>query len=148
MWLCRISRKKPTDNVLRTAVKFTQLNGSYDLPRCEIAGRLRSGQERRTTSLVAVAPATTDKSREYQIGVDVPLGSAADFVWRCCAQGNADAAGGGEVKEHGGIGLAAKYDLSKRTFCTPACSSPRTNCAGNAGETKTDVFAVGVQHKF
>jgi predicted porin len=136
-------QEKPNGNAV--SKKLTQLNGSFDFRVVKLLaayGQVKNG----TTSLFAIAPATTqvDKSKEYQIGVDVPLGPVT--VSGGYARSKATlAAGGGEIKSDG-IGLAAKYDLSKRTFLYTGLQLAKNKLAGN--EIKNDTFALGVQHKF
>jgi len=111
--------------------KFTQLNGSYDFGVAKLLaayGHVKSGN---------------DKANEYQIGVDVPLG-AAITVSGGVARSKITTAGG-DVKSTG-VGLAAKYELSKRTFLYTGLQLAKNEL--NASEVKTDTFAVGVQHKF
>ena len=113
------------------STKFTQLNGSYDFGVAKLLaayGHVKEG---------------SDKANEYQIGVDVPVGSALT-VSGGVARSKITSAGG-DVKSTG-FGLAAKYDLSKRTFLYTGLQLSK-NEAGSA-DVKTDTFAVGVQHKF
>ncbi len=141
-----LSHQQEKANGAATNVKFTQLNASYDLRVVKIraaAGQVKNG----TTSLFAVAPATIafDKSREFQVGVDVPLGNALTLSTGV-ARGKLTLPGGGEIKSTG-FGLAAKYDVSKRTFFYTGLLLAKNEGAGSA-EVKTDTFALGVQHKF
>ena len=136
--------KTPNDNA--TAKKLTQLNGSFNFGVVKLLaayGEVKNGR----TGLFAVLPATgftVDKSKEYQLGVDVPLGPVT--VSGGYAHSKATlAAGGGEIKSNG-IGLSAKYDLSKRTFLYTGLQYSENKRAGN--EIKNDTFALGVQHKF
>ncbi len=128
-----------------TAVKFTQLNAAYDFQVIKVRaayGQVKNG----TSTLFAVAPATTafSKSREYQVGVDVPLGAALTLSTGVARSKLTIA--GGEVKSTG-FGLAAKYDLSKRTFLYTGLQAAKNDGPGS-NEIRTDVFAAGVQHKF
>ncbi|MDB5869735.1 MAG: porin, Gram-negative type [Polaromonas sp.] len=112
--------------------KFTQLNGSYDLGAVKLlaaAGHVKNGGA---------------TAKEFQFGVDVPLGSALTVsggVARSKVTGL-----GGEIKSTG-FGLAAKYDFSKRTFLYTGLQLSKNEVVG-AGDLKSDTFAVGVQHKF
>ncbi len=117
--------------------KFTQFNGSWDFRVVKLLGAY--GQ----TNDVA----GTDKSREFQLGVDVPLGSALTLSGGVARSKTTLLLGAGESKGTA-VGIAAKYDLSKRTFLYTGLQLSKNELANNAGETKTDVFAVGVQHKF
>ena len=112
--------------------KFTQLNGSYNFGVAKLLaayGNVKEGG---------------DRAREYQIGVDVPLGVVT--VSGGVARSKISLAGGGETRSTG-VGLAAKYDLSKRTFLYTGLQMAK-NELGGGSEAKTDTFAVGVQHKF
>ena len=115
-----------------STAKFTQLNASYDLGVAKVlaaAGHMKDAGNR---------------AREFQLGVDVPLGAIT--VSGGVARSKLTlAAGGGEVRSTG-VGLAAKYDLSKRTFLYTGLQMAKNEIG--AGEVKTDTFAVGVQHKF
>ena len=53
---------------------------------------------------------------------------------------------GSTITKRTGVGLAAKYDLSKRTFLYTGLQLAKEQ--DGTGEAKTDTFAVGVQHKF
>ena len=111
--------------------KFTQLNGSYDFGPAKLLaayGNVKDG---------------SDKAKEFQVGVDVPLGAAT--ISGGVARSKITLGAGGEVKSTG-VGLAAKYDLSKRTFLYTGLQMAKNELG--LSETKTDTFAVGVQHKF
>jgi predicted porin len=131
-----------------SATKFTQLNGSWDFGVAKLLGaygQVKNG----TTALVVASPITTtfavDKSKEYQLGVDVPLGAALTLSGGVARSKVTLAAAGGEVKSTG-FGLAAKYDVSKRTFLYTGLQLSKSKLASS--EVKTDTYAVGVQHKF
>jgi predicted porin len=131
-----------------SATKFTQLNGSWDFGVAKLLGaygQVKNG----TTALVQASPITStfavDKSKEYQLGVDVPVGPALTLSGGVARSKITLAAAGGEVKATG-FGLAAKYDLSKRTFLYTGLQLSKNKLAST--EVKTDTFAVGVQHKF
>jgi predicted porin len=130
-------QEKPNGNVVTS--KFTQLNGSYDFRVVKLLAAY--GQTKNVASNFGLA----DKSKEYQIGLDVPLGAVTLSGGYAHTKATL-AAGAGEVKSNG-IGLAAKYDLSKRTFLYTGLQLAKNKLAGT-GEVKADTFAVGVQHKF
>ena len=143
-------QQKATD--AQTAAKFTQLNGSWDFSVVKLLaayGQVRNG----TTGLFVpptgtpptVTPIAVNKSQEYQIGVDVPLGALT--VSGGVSRAKLTLASGGDIKSTG-VGLAAKYDLSKRTFLYTGLQLAKNEAAVGNGEIKTDTFAVGVQHKF
>ena len=124
-------REEANGNV--TATKFTQLNASYDLGVAKILaayGNRKFGG---------------DKANEYQIGVDVPLGGALTVSGGIAASKTKFAVGP-EAKRTG-FGLAAKYELSKRTFLYTGLQAAKEKIAGTP-DGKVETFAVGVQHKF
>ena len=115
-------------------IKFTQLNGSYDLGVVKVLaayGNVKLGG---------------DKANEYQVGVDVPLGGALTVSGGVAASKSKFALGTPEAKRTG-FGLAAKYDLSKRTFLYTGLQAAKEKVAGSP-DAKVEAFAVGVQHKF
>ena len=113
--------------------KFSQLNGFYDLGVVKVLAAYGN---------VKLAG---DKANEFQIGVDVPLGAALTLSGGV-ARSKTEFVGGGEFKGTG-FGLAAKYELSKRTFLYTGLQLSKGD-AGGGFETKKDTYAVGVQHKF
>jgi predicted porin len=140
--------EKANGNAVST--KYTQLNGSWDFGPAKLLaayGQVKNGLFTNITNTPTTPAATTvvDKSREYQLGVDVPVGPALTLSGGVARSKITLAAAGGEVKATG-FGLAAKYDLSKRTFVYTGLQLAK-NTLGNS-EVKNDTFAVGVQHKF
>ena len=53
---------------------------------------------------------------------------------------------GSTITKRTGVGLATKYDISKRTFLYTGLQLAKER--DGIGEAKTDTFAAGVQHKF
>ena len=113
-------------------VKFTQLNGSYNLGMAKLLAAYGN---------VKVA---SDKVNEFQIGVDVPLGSVLT-VSAGFASSKTKPSIGSNTKRTG-FGLAAKYDISKRTFLYTGLQLAKEK--DDTGEAKINTFAAGVQHKF
>jgi predicted porin len=143
--------EKADGNAVTT--KFTQVNGSWDFGVAKLLGAY--GQVKNGSfadiSIIPVTVATpqtfsdVDKSREYQIGVDVPVGPALTLSGGV-ARAKATLAGGAGEAKSTGFGLAAKYDVSKRTFLYTGLQLSKSKLASS--EVKTDTYAVGVQHKF
>ena len=129
-----LAHQREEANGAATTGKFTQLNASYDLGVAKVLGAY--GQVKNVGG--------ASKSREYQLGVDVPLGGALTLSGGV-ARSKIDVTGGGEITGTA-VGLAAKYELSKRTFLYTGLQLAKNEIANS--ETKTDTFAVGVQHKF
>lgn len=117
---------------LNPTKKFTQLNGSYDFGAAKLL------------AAYGHVKVDNDKANEYQIGVDVPLGGA--FTVSGGYAHSKITTAGGDVKSNG-IGLAGKYDLSKRTFAYAGLQMAK-NDAGTLGTVKTNTYAAGIQHKF
>ncbi|MDQ3058127.1 MAG: porin [Pseudomonadota bacterium] len=110
------------------AVKFTRLNGSYDLG----VAKLLAGYGR-----VAVG---NFKTNEWQIGADVPVSSALTL-----SAGYARSKANG-VLENSGVGVVAHYALSKRTAAYGGVHASKIEIG--ATELKTNIYAVGVRHTF
>lgn len=78
---------------------------------------------------------------EWSLGADVPVGPALTLS-AGYAKSTDNAAAGNEVRT--GFGFAGAYTLSKRTFLYGGY----TNAKADLADSKTTVFALGVQHKF
>lgn len=115
---------------------FVRLGGSYDFGVA--TAKLTYG---RVSNVGNLSGADTD---EWQIGVDVPLGSALT-VSASYAKSDDNVKAGDQSRE--GFGLAAAYTLSKRTFVYGGFTANKFT-QGSASDSKLDIFAVGVQHKF
>ena len=130
-----LSHQRQEADGAATTGKFTQLNASYDFGVAKLLAAY--GQVKNVGG--------ADKSKEYQVGVDVPLGNALT-VSAGVARAKIDVTGGGKTTGTA-FGLAAKYELSKRTFLYTGLQLAK-NEVNASNEIKTDTFAVGVQHKF
>jgi predicted porin len=151
-----LSHQEEKQTGVGSAAKFTQLNGSWDFGVAKLLGaygQVKNGGTNNTFTLNLASPIqppapalpfVVDKSKEYQLGVDVPVGPALTLSGGV-ARSKITLVGAGEIKATG-FGLAAKYDLSKRTFLYTGLQLSKNKIAGL--EAKTDTYAVGVQHKF
>jgi len=141
-----LSHQNEESNGSVAAAKYTQLNGSWNFGVAKLLaayGQVKNTSILNFASLVTPTPSiAVDKSREYQIGVDVPLGAVTVSTGFSRAKINTSI---GESKSTG-FGLAAKYDVSKRTFLYTGLQLAKNELSTT--ERKTDTFAVGVQHKF
>ena len=116
-----------------TDTELFLLNGSYDLGMAKL---LTTYGQVETGAL---------KSRDYQLGVDLPLSSALSLSGSYARTKDNSALGDGKRT---GYGIAAKYSLSKRTF---AYAGLRNVDAKNSAGTKIgkeSLYAVGLQHNF
>lgn len=144
-----LQNEKGTD--ASEAIKYTRINGSYDLGSAKLLasyGRVAAG---------------TKSTKEWQIGVNVPVGEA----W-LISGGVARSSGGitgyspadnyiGKVvnvtapgiadTERTGYGIAAFYTMSKRTQLYGGFQANNTKAPGTA-DADGNVVAVGVLHQF
>ncbi|MCB8745689.1 porin [Rhodoferax sp. U2-2l] len=117
--------------------KFTRLGASYDFGVAK--AKVTYG------NVDNVGSVNGYDAKEYQLGVDVPLSSALTLS-ASYASSKDDKATGFEQKRTG-YGIGASYTLSKRTFLYGGYESDKaTNNA--AADSKHNVFAVGMQHRF
>lgn len=111
----------------------TLLGGGYDFGAFRLVGSVQRTKE------------GPRKDRDFQIGVNVPLGNfAVAFGY---ADGRTKA--GGVTRNSDGYALVGTYNLSKRT--TAYVGYERSEVEGTAptvSTTKTSNFAVGLRHTF
>lgn len=146
-----IAQQNEKATAASTAIKFTRVNGSYDLGAVKLLasyGRVASG----------------DKStKEWQLGVDVPVTPAlmisggvarstggitgftpdASYIGKTA---NVTSPGAPDV-ERTGMSVMAFYSLSKRTTLYSAFQATTTKTPG-ATDAKGNVVAVGMLHLF
>lgn len=123
--------------------KFTQLNGSYDFGVAKLLaayGRVKDGVN-------PTAGFAVDKTTEYQIGVDVPLGGALTLSGGYARSKDDQLGGAPEIKRKG-YSIAALYALSKRTNLYAGAQQAKENAYGVTAESKSSTYAVGVRHTF
>lgn len=137
-----LSHQQEKANGAATALKLTKLNAAYDLGVAKL--RAGVGQAKNGTTGLFGAGAYS-KGQDVQVGVDVPLGNAL-AVSAGVARGKITLVGGAEIKNTG-FGIAAKYNLSKRTFFYTGLRM-ETNKFTGSEKIKRDLFAAGVQHQF
>lgn len=117
-------------------LKYTRLGASYNFGVATLKASYGA-----VDNLGNVSGADTS---EYQIGVDFPVSAALTLSGNIAKSDDNAKAGDAERT---GYGLGAKYDLSKRTFVYGGYRHAKTDNVSTP-DTKTDVFAVGVQHRF
>jgi len=121
-------------NGAATTVKFTRLNGSYDLG----VVKLLAGYGR-----VADQTVSGNKTTEWEIGADVPVTSALTLSGGY-AQSKDNYAFNAKRT---GLGLAASYSLSKRTSIYGGVQAAKAK-DDNGANLKSDLYAVGIRHTF
>lgn len=117
-------------------LKYTRLGASYNFGVATVKGSYGA-----VDNIGNVNGADAD---EYQIGVDFPVTAALTLSGNFAK--SEDNAKAGDA-ERTGYGIGASYTLSKRTFLYGGYRHAKTDNV-TAADTKTDVFAVGVQHRF
>jgi len=131
-----------------TAVKYTQLNGSYDFGVVKLLGaygNVKNGNSPVTTL-------ATDKTTEYQIGLDFPISSTFTLSGGY-ARSKSTRLGGLPDLKRTGYGVAGLYALSKRTNLyagvqTAKEQNPTTVVGLTAPDRKTSTYGVGIRHTF
>jgi predicted porin len=123
---------------LPSDTKFTRLGASYNFGVA--TAKANYGK---TTS---VGNKDGYDATDYQIGVDFPVSSALTVSANYAKSDDSNPAGVYEQSRKG-YGIAAAYTLSKRTFLYGGYNANRFSQAG-ASDSKVDILAVGVQHKF
>lgn len=112
--------------------KGTMLNGSYDLGAAKLLASYYTTKD--TDGKVGA------KVNSYQLGVDVPLGSAvvlsAGYASSKPNGGDADS----------GFGVAVGYNLSKRTTVYGGVRAESRKASN--GQKDGDIYAVGLKHSF
>lgn len=120
---------------------YNLLNGSYDFGVVKLVGGVNQ---------VKASPdgAGDVKANEWNIGVDVPVGS--NFAVGVGYARSKVEAGGADQYKRTGYSIGAKYNLSKRTFTYAAFNRTKQEgiAAAFAGQEKDTLFGVGIQHNF
>jgi predicted porin len=124
-----------------TAIKYTQLNGSYDFGVVKLLGAY--GNVKNGTTPITAVPA--DKTKEYQIGLDFPVSSALTLSGGYARSKSTLPAAAPELKRTG-YGLAALYALSKRSNLYAGVQTGKET--GGATERKTTTYGAGIRHTF
>jgi len=125
-----------------TAVKYTQLNGSYDFGVVKLLGAY--GNVKNGAS--PVTGLATDKTTEYQIGLDFPVSSTFTLSGGYARSKSTRLAGAPDLKRTG-YGLAGLYALSKRSNLYAGVQSGKETNSGVA-DRKTTTYGVGIRHTF
>ena len=119
---------------------YTLLNGSYDLG----VAKLVAGYN--TVKATSTAVAGTAKANEFNVGVEVPFGSALAL-----GVGYAESQvelNGVDQNDTTGYSATLKYSLSKRTFTYVGLTKDEEETAAGAPVAERTRFFVGVSHSF
>ncbi|WP_439112902.1 porin [Hydrogenophaga sp.] len=118
--------------------RFTRINASYDLGVATVLASY--GLVSQTAML---APKTTEKTNEFSIGANVPMGALT--LSGGVAYSKDNAVKGGEKRT--GVSLAGSYALSKRTSVYGGLNVAEGKTAG-VKTSEASLYAVGVRHAF
>lgn len=125
-----------------TKVTYNLLNGSYDLGMVKLVAGLNNVKG----TVPGVAGSL--KAKEFNLGVEAPLSSALKIA-AGYSQSKIEA-NGSNVTKTNGYSAALVYSLSKRTMVYGALTQTKlkddTGLSNDSG--KSQLYAVGVQHKF
>lgn len=125
-------------NGLATATKYTQINGSYDFGVAKLLaayGNVKDGAD--------VTGTAAPKIKEYQIGVDVPVGSAFTLSGGYATSKTSGLAANLKAS---GFGVTGLYALSKRTNLYAGFQNAKQEVAGTS--SKLGTYAAGIRHTF
>lgn len=111
------------------STKFNLIAGSYDLGMAKLLGGFQTAKK-----------GTVD-DKEYQLGVEIPVGAANIAL----GYTSTDASTGAEAT---GYSIAGVYDLSKRTRLYAGYNSTKGETAAGVKDHSTSLLAVGVRHRF
>jgi len=114
--------------------KDTLLNASYDFGVAKLQGSYS-----RNVTIFDV------KANQYQFGVDVPVGAALVLSTGYAYSKDKDDATGSKRQ---GIGLGAKYSLSKRTFVYTGAVFAHAKPFDGSETIKSDIYTIGLNHSF
>lgn len=116
--------------------KFNLIAGSYDFGVAKLVAGYNTEK----------VTAGGDKDKEYQFGVQAPLGAAVT-VFAGYANSETETSGGATVSERSGYDFAATYALSKRTTAYAGYKNVEID-SGTGKGNEINAFAVGVRHTF
>lgn len=118
------------------AGKYIRVNGSYDFGAAKLLASYGNVKE----------DATGEKTNEYHIGVDVPLGGALTLSGGYAT--SKTKAAGVTASKRSGYGIALAYGLSKRTTVYTGVHSDSEKDGAGVKTDKNTIYAVGIKHTF
>jgi predicted porin len=92
-----------------------------------------------------------NNTKEWQIGVDVPISSALTLSADYAQSDDDNATGANPTQKRDGFGVAGKYVLSKRTFLYGGFSVNKASqvvTGSTTGDWKKNIVELGMNHKF
>ena len=112
------------------STKYNLIAGSYDLGMAKLVAGYQT------------AKVGTLDDKEYQLGVNFPIGTAANIA---LGYTSTDASSNAEST---GYSIAGIYEMSKRTRLYAGYNSTKGETGAGVQNAKTSLLAVGVRHSF
>jgi len=117
-----------------------RLGGSYDLGTVKLMANYGTA--------TSIGNQSGFDATDYQIGADVPVGSAVVVSVSYAKSDDSNPAAAAALEQsRDGYGIGATYTLSKRTFLYGGYHAITTSQTGVA-DVDTSLFAVGINHRF
>jgi len=129
----------------------TRLNASYDFGIAKVmfaygkSGNVGALGLTGASTAAQVAAVDGADSSDWQLGVDYPVNSALTLSASYAGAEDNKQLINGQTRD--GLGLGARYALSKRTFVYGGYEYDTRKASGTKDITH-DIFALGVQHRF
>jgi predicted porin len=115
-----------------TSETHALISGAYDLGVAKLRVAYNQSKDN--------APGTPNADKEFAFGVAAPLGPVTLEAEYATMKNN--------VIKANGLGIQAKYNLSKRTFAYAGLLNAKNTAANNGPVVKTNLVAVGIRHGF
>ena len=134
----RIGYARQLEHYTTGANKFHLVAGHYNFGPARLVGAMQRQSDERVTG--------TQKSREWQLGLDAPFGAATVAIGYASAV--TDNGTGQKVVDASGLSLMGTYDLSKSTRLYTAYRRLKVDRADGSATLDASRLGVGVTYKF
>jgi predicted porin len=129
---------------------YTLLGGSYDFGAAKLKATYAKVTNKNWTGGSGEV-IDGNKTSEYQVGVDVPMGAALTLSASYANSDDDNTTGANPKQNRKGFGMAAKYVLSKRTFFYGGFSSNTESqvvTGSTTGDWQKNIVEIGLNHRF
>jgi predicted porin len=128
---------------------YTVLGGSYDFG----VAKVKANYAKVTNKAWGGSAENIDgnNTKEWQIGVDVPMSAALILSASYANSEDSNALGANATQKRDGFGVIGKYIFSKRTYLYSGFSLNKKTLDRSAsvtGDWKKDIVELGLNHKF
>jgi predicted porin len=130
---------------------YAVLGGSYDFGVAKAKATYAKVTNKAWGGGAAGENIDGNNTKEWQIGVDVPMGQALTLSADYAKSDDNNATGANPTQKRDGFGMAAKYVLSKRTFLYGGFSvntASQVVTGSTTGDWKKNIVELGMNHKF